>query len=99
MVKQKAYWRKIRSYKFTEYFGKILVRQKAQIWLDLVAESKATKQNIFTWKTTIKGNKRFKTVFAFKFKRRLGFNLNGVFNTKEQTLLEATMYVYEGGNM
>ena len=50
-------------------------------------------------KLPLKVIKDCKTVFAFKFKRRLGLNLNGVFNTKEQTLLEATMYVYEGGNM
>ena len=98
MVKQRAYWRKIRSYKFTKYFRKIWVRQKAQIWLDLADESKATKQNILLDKLPLKVIKDCKTV-SFKFKRRLGFNLNGVFNTKEQTLLEATMYVYEGGNM
>ena len=40
-----------------------------------------------------------KTTESLKFKKRLGFNLHDVVNTKEQTVLEAIKEAFEGKNM
>ena len=39
------------------------------------------------------------TTESCKFKRKIGFNLHDVFNTKEQTILPLIKNTFEGGNM
>ena len=40
-----------------------------------------------------------RTTESWKFKRKLGFSLHDVFNTKEQTILELIKDTFEGENM
>ena len=41
----------------------------------------------------------YRTAEACDFKRRLGFNLRDVINTKQQTIIESIKHAFEGENM
>ena len=95
----KAYRRKIKIFMFASYYKKILLEiQKTKARINKL-QWFSTHQKLLRDQLAVTVIIDCGTTESCKFKRKIGFTLHDVFNTKEQTTLALIKNTFEGGNM